>query len=163
MHFVTLLSIAIAATLATTLPHDSFSIEKRTYCSNTSSAPWQIYLFTMFTANVCCSGEGSTLSFNFTDPNFYNNANNGLTTGCYWSGAAATQPNTSNFYPCDDCTVQWKFDGFSHYIEQDVDCGGTTKTASGHDALDLTLYIVDGGTQISDNDQTTYVPIGSVA
>ena len=70
MHFLTLLSIAITATPATTLPQDSVSIENRTYCPNTSSAPWQIYLITMFTADVCCSGEGSTLSFNFTEPNF---------------------------------------------------------------------------------------------
>lgn len=79
MHLLTLLSIAMMATLANTVTHYSVSIDKCTYCPSTSSAPWEIYLFTMFTADACCSGEGGMLSFNFTDPNFYNNANNGLT------------------------------------------------------------------------------------
>ncbi|MCJ1265452.1 hypothetical protein MMC22_005330 [Lobaria immixta] len=114
--------------LALAVPHT-----KRQSCVNQD---WAVQGFSSFTADPGPTGV-SHISFTFVDPN------TGASSICSRSlapGSGQSPADPDNFYPCQDPTMQYKFDGKKLTLEHTLDCAGTTETASGN--TDLVLQCI---------------------
>ncbi len=114
MHLLPLLSMV---SLALSTP-----LTKRDTCV---SQEWAVQGFTSFTADPGPEGS-SHISFRFVDPNTDTISSCGRTLP---PGSGRSSADPDHFYPCDDASVQYEFDGSKLTLKHTYDCHGYASNA----------------------------------